>query len=371
MGAAAVPTGACDRLRRMPARWEFIVGADYGFYFMEINLPALQVAPGHRVRHRPRPRRMAAARRRWRKALPAGAGRIIAQRGMPSKYAAMRRTRMPGSCRIGHRQAGCACAVRHVRLDGVVEGDTVTIFYDPMIAKLIVGRDRHAPSPACAMRWPIARSLARSRTSPSSSGLVQHPAVVEWHHTGYLDRHLDEFLAPPPAGLPPLVRCDHPPAGAERPGPASPPPLTATRHRRAVADGWRLSHGQRINSGANGTQAHANCSPMARRTRSTRRRRPHRGARRADRADGALSIAFGRMRVVSAGRRAPVPPMSWWTMHGNGVWRYVRVPAYRPADAGRRGPAIACSPDAGAIVVIRHRPRPCRHQGVVLVMEER
>ena len=57
------------------------------------------------------------------------------------------------------RQARSACACRpsdaHVRIDsGVVEGDTVTIFYDPMIAKLIVwDRDRaqRARAPArCA-----------------------------------------------------------------------------------------------------------------------------------------------------------------------------------------------------------------------------
>ena len=85
----------------------------------------------------------------------------------------------------------------HVRLDGgVVEGDTVTIFYDPMIAKLIV--------------WDVNRvqALRRLRDALAASEiigpksnigflerLVRHPAVVEGRiDTGYLDRHLDEFL---------------------------------------------------------------------------------------------------------------------------------------------------------------------------------
>ena len=84
-----------------------------------------------------------------------------------------------------------------VRIDsGVVEGDTVTIFYDPMIAKLIVyGVDR-------------ARALARLREAlaaceiegPKSNiafleRLSRHPAIVQGSiDTGYLDRHLDEFI---------------------------------------------------------------------------------------------------------------------------------------------------------------------------------
>ncbi|HET7610735.1 MAG TPA: acetyl/propionyl/methylcrotonyl-CoA carboxylase subunit alpha [Rhodanobacteraceae bacterium] len=86
----------------------------------------------------------------------------------------------------------------HVRLDGgVVEGDTVTIFYDPMIAKLVV--------------WDVDRASALQRmrealadceiTGPKTNvafleRLVRHPAVVEGRiDTGYLDRHLDEFIA--------------------------------------------------------------------------------------------------------------------------------------------------------------------------------
>ncbi|HLI16682.1 MAG TPA: acetyl/propionyl/methylcrotonyl-CoA carboxylase subunit alpha [Rhodanobacteraceae bacterium] len=86
----------------------------------------------------------------------------------------------------------------HVRLDGgVVEGDTVTIFYDPMIAKLIVW-DADRPSALQRMREALA---ACEIVGPKSNvafleRLVRHPTVIEHRiDTGYLDRHLDEFIA--------------------------------------------------------------------------------------------------------------------------------------------------------------------------------
>jgi 3-methylcrotonyl-CoA carboxylase alpha subunit len=85
----------------------------------------------------------------------------------------------------------------HVRIDaGVIEGDTVTIFYDPMIAKLIVfDADR-----AQALQR-LREALAASEIIGPKSNigflerLARHPAVVEGRiDTGYLDRHLAEFL---------------------------------------------------------------------------------------------------------------------------------------------------------------------------------
>lgn len=84
-----------------------------------------------------------------------------------------------------------------VRVDaGVTQGDTVTIFYDPMIAKLIV----HAPDRASALAK-LDDALWRTHIHGTSdniaflSRLIHHPAVVQGRiDTGYLDRHLDEFL---------------------------------------------------------------------------------------------------------------------------------------------------------------------------------
>jgi 3-methylcrotonyl-CoA carboxylase alpha subunit len=140
----------------------------------------------------------------------------------------------------------------HIRIDsGVVEGDTVTIFYDPMIAKLIA--------------WDSTRELALVRmrealaacdiVGPKSNvefleNLVRHPAVVSGRiDTGYLDRHLDEFLRKSSAGdarallaaaTAWLLHEEH--AGAEAARGSGDP-----HSPWAKVDGWRLAHpGRRI-----------------------------------------------------------------------------------------------------------------------------
>ena len=86
---------------------------------------------------------------------------------------------------------------RHTRIDaGVVEGDAVTIFYDPMIAKLIVW-DRTRDEALQRMRDALAQCdiVGLKSNIGFLERLVRHPAVVDGTiDTGYLDRHLDEFL---------------------------------------------------------------------------------------------------------------------------------------------------------------------------------
>ena len=85
----------------------------------------------------------------------------------------------------------------HVRLDGgVIEGDAVTIFYDPMIAKLIVFDENRTQA-----LQRLREALAASEIAGPKSNigflerLARHPAVVEGRiDTGYLDHHLEEFL---------------------------------------------------------------------------------------------------------------------------------------------------------------------------------
>jgi 3-methylcrotonyl-CoA carboxylase alpha subunit len=85
----------------------------------------------------------------------------------------------------------------HVRIDaGVVEGDTVTIFYDPMIAKMIVW-DRTRADALQRMREALAQCdiVGLKSNIEFLERLVRHPSVIEGRiDTGYLDRHLDEFL---------------------------------------------------------------------------------------------------------------------------------------------------------------------------------
>ena len=97
-------------------------------------------ASGHRDDHRTRPGRMAAARR-GRRAAAADAGAAARSAATRSRRASTPRIRTAASCR---RPAGSCTSRRppeslHVRVDtGVEQGDEITPYYDPMIAKLIV-----------------------------------------------------------------------------------------------------------------------------------------------------------------------------------------------------------------------------------------
>jgi 3-methylcrotonyl-CoA carboxylase alpha subunit len=140
----------------------------------------------------------------------------------------------------------------HVRIDaGVVEGDTVTIFYDPMIAKLIV-HDASREAALVRMREALA---ACDVVGPKSNiafleRLVRHPAVVEGRiDTGYLDRHLDEFIDPPSTPDTGALQAAaiawllHEEAAVRVAAAASTDPFSPW----AAADGWRLGHhGKRL-----------------------------------------------------------------------------------------------------------------------------
>src|SRR3546814_4588478 len=70
---------------------------------------------------------------------------------------------------------------RHVRIDsGVVEGDTVTIFYDPMIAKLVVW-DEDRPRALARLREALAQCGIEGPKSNIAflERLVRHPVVVD------------------------------------------------------------------------------------------------------------------------------------------------------------------------------------------------
>jgi len=85
----------------------------------------------------------------------------------------------------------------HVRIDGgVIEGDTVTIFYDPMIAKLIV-YDTNRTQALQRLREALADSeiIGPKSNIGFLERLVRHPAIAgATIDTGYLDRHLEEFV---------------------------------------------------------------------------------------------------------------------------------------------------------------------------------
>ena len=179
---------------------EFIVGQDGDFYFMEINTrlqvehPVTEMVLGLDLVELQL--RVAAG-----EALPAS---LIRNKSIPQNGHAIElrlyaedpeQGFLPGSGRL--ETLRLPMPSRHIRIDsGVVEGDTVTIFYDPMIAKLIVW-DESRDAALVRMREALA---ACAVVGPKSNvdfleRLVRHPAVVQGTiDTGYLDRHLDEFV---------------------------------------------------------------------------------------------------------------------------------------------------------------------------------
>ena len=254
MGDAAVAAGrALDYVNAGTV--EFIVGAQGDFYFMEINtrlqvehpvtemvlhldlvelqlrVTAGEVLPGSLIRN---------------KSVPADGHAIELRLYAEDPQAGF----LPGSGKLQRLQLPEANT--HVRIDnGVVEGDTVTIFYDPMIAKLIVW-DRTRADALTRMREALTQCEI---VGPKSNiefleRLVRHPAVIEGRiDTGYLDRHLEEFL---PGGEPP-ARDDLFAAATtvllseEQVGRADARATSDPQSPWNLVDAWRLGHaGKRI-----------------------------------------------------------------------------------------------------------------------------
>jgi 3-methylcrotonyl-CoA carboxylase alpha subunit len=176
---------------------EFIVGQDGTFFFMEMNT-RLQ------VEHPVTEETLGLDLVEWQLRIAAGEALPLQQEQVHVRGHAIEvrlyaedpdQNFLPGSGKL--RTLKLPAPSRHVRLDGgVIEGDTVTIFYDPMIAKLIV-YDADRTQALQRLREALAEC---DIVGPKSNiafleRLVRHPVVVEGRiDTGYLDRHLDEFL---------------------------------------------------------------------------------------------------------------------------------------------------------------------------------
>jgi 3-methylcrotonyl-CoA carboxylase alpha subunit len=385
MGAAAVQAGHAIDYQNA-GTVEFIVGQDGKFYFMEINTrlqvehPVTEFVTGLDLVEWQL--RIAADER-----LPK-AQHDIAQRGHAIEvrlYAEDPEAGfLPGSGRLTRLRLPAADA--HVRIDGgVVEGDTVTIFYDPMIAKLIVWDDDRPRALArlrdalsqCAIEGPKSNVAFLER-------LIRHPSVVDATiDTGTLDRDLDAFMPQPAtasrardarmAAATALLLIEETQtrtAAADSSDPTSP---------WAVADGWRLGHaGHRRLVIDDGSERH---TVIAHGTT---------GDYRFEDADGTVEVQGARLadgmlfaRFDGRGRRLRAD------VHGASVdgasdafarvdvhdgerrWRFARVPAYQPASeqAGAAGDRVL-APMPGRIVLIKIQVGDPVEQGQdVLVME--
>ncbi|HEY6942238.1 acetyl/propionyl/methylcrotonyl-CoA carboxylase subunit alpha [Dokdonella sp.] len=248
----------------------------------------------------------------------------------------------------------------HVRIDsGVVEGDAVTIFYDPMIAKLVTW-DATREAALVRMREALAACVVAGPKSNVEflERLVRHPAVVEGRiDTGYLDRHLDEFLAPPAdadAVAPGLFAAAvawllHEEVAAPRRALATADPHSPW----AQADGWRLGHpgrrivalldrGTRVEIGAHGARGHYALQAGG----------VHCSVERASLRDGVLSASFDgvvqRWHAVLDDERV--------TVHdGQHRRSWTHAPAYAYAAAAATSGDRVVAPMPGRVVVVKAR----------------
>ncbi|ALN57301.1 methylcrotonoyl-CoA carboxylase subunit alpha [Lysobacter enzymogenes] len=363
MGAAAVQAGhAIDYVNAGTV--EFIVGQDGGFYFMEINTrlqvehPVTELVTGLDLVE-------------WQLRVAAGeplplAQDAIVQRGHAIEvrlYAEDPEAGfLPGSGRLERLRLPAADA--HVRLDsGVIEGDTVTIFYDPMIAKLIVS-DADRPRALARLRAALADSEIAGPKSNIEflERLARHPAVVEGTiDTGYLDRHLDEFM--------PAAQADEAGDADLLAGAAVAELLAQERRTRAdaaasndptspwaVADGWRLGHGgrrslaflrrdQRLELSAQGSAGDYRIDGIAAATVEVR------GARLAgDELSLRIDGRARRLRALGDGARVVVHD-------GERRLRLDAVPVYRHESSAAVGSGNSVNaPMPGRVVVVKAAP---------------
>ena len=225
---------------------EFIVDPDGNFYFMEINTrlqvehPVTEMTTGLDLVE-------------WQLRVAAGEPLPLTQTDVPRLGHAIEVRLyaedpeagfLPGSGTLDRLALPAPSA--HVRIDsGVVEGDTVTIFYDPMIAKLIV-HDADRPRALARLREALAQCTIDGPKSNIAflERLFRHPSIVEARiDTGYLDRHLEEFMPAHEVGEAPLAAA----AVAELLLQEQASRADAARSNDstspwAIADGWRLGH---------------------------------------------------------------------------------------------------------------------------------
>lgn len=370
MGAAAVAAArAVDYVGAGTV--EFIVGQDGEFFFMEMNT-RLQ------VEHPVTEETLGLDLVEWQLRVAAGEPLPLVQDQVVARGHAIEvrlyaedpeANFLPGSGKL--QTLTLPAPSRHVRLDGgVVAGDTVTIFYDPMIAKLIIyGDDR-----ADALER-LRDALAHSEiVGPKSNiafleRLVRHPVVVEGRiDTGYLDRHLDEFLAGTTkagdterfAAAVAMLMADE----AEHRNTASDP-----HSPWGGADAWRLGHpGKRVVALVEGEtrheiDAHGHGGHYV--LRQGEAATTVAGARVSD---GALSARFDdharRIPLAASGPRVRVHDAE------GRRWAFERAPAFAWAGAAGDGARHVVAPMPGRIVLVRAAAGDTVEEGQELLVME-
>ncbi|MEO6519271.1 MAG: biotin/lipoyl-containing protein, partial [Pseudoxanthomonas sp.] len=338
---------------------EFIVDQAGAFYFMEINTrlqvehPVTEMTTGLDLVE-------------WQLRIAAGDVLPITQQQVPQHGHAIEVRLyaedpeagfLPGSgtLEILRLPAGST----QVRVDsGVVEGDQISIFYDPMIAKLIVW-DQDRVMALARLREALAHCEI---VGPKSNiafleRLVRHPAIVDASiDTGYLDRHLEEFMpaAEVDAGLL-LAAATATLLMQEADACAHAAVSNDIYSPWAIADGWRLGHDGRrllaflhrgealdlVAHGANGDYMIEGAQAVV----------SIRGARMAG---GQLSL---RMDSQARSFQVRADPRKVTVHDGERRLELIPVSAYRPQHASAAGnDSRIVAPMPGRVVVVKAKP---------------
>jgi 3-methylcrotonyl-CoA carboxylase alpha subunit len=140
---------------------------------------------------------------------------------------------------------------------GVDDGDTVSVYYDPMIAKVIAtGADRSGAVAALASHLSRTAVFGPATNLKLLRRLAGHPAFVAGEvDTGFIDRNLDELVAPGPepsdAALLAVASCA----------------MAARQAAATAASPWSLTDGWQANGQAGATFGLAGGGPVRFRAR--------------------------------------------------------------------------------------------------------
>ncbi|UGB46643.1 acetyl/propionyl/methylcrotonyl-CoA carboxylase subunit alpha [Frateuria edaphi] len=350
---------------------EFIVGADGEFFFMEMNT-RLQ------VEHPVTEETLGLDLVEWQLRVAAGQPLPLRQEQVKAHGHAIEvrlyaedpeQNFLPGSGKL--LRLRLPSPSKHVRIDGgVVEGDTVTIFYDPMIAKLIVW-DADRPQALERLRQALAQCEI---VGPKSNiafleRLARHPSVVEGRiDTGYLDRHLDEFLqgeAPPAdrvlfAAATAALLQEERSVSSNAADPHSP---------WASADAWRIGHaGKRVVA----LSLHEQRYEIA--------AHGHGGDYRLEHGEAACDVHGARLEADAlsarfdgeAQRLGALVDDSRVLLHdaAGRRYRFVRAPAFAWASTESAGGNQIVAPMPGRIVLVKAKPGDSVEEGQELLVME-
>ncbi len=370
MGAAAV--AAARAVNYVGAGTvEFIVGQAGDFHFMEMNTRLQVEHPVTELTHD-------IDLVEWQLRIADGEPLPMTQEQVVSRGHAIEvriyaedpeRNFLPGSGKLQALRLPPTSA--HLRLDGgVVEGDTVTIFYDPMIAKMIVW-DANRVQALQRMRNALAQCEIDGPKSNVAflERLVRHPAVVEARiDSGYLDRHLDEFVT---GADEPDERSLFVAATAVLLHDETQPRVAASDPHSpwAASDAWRIGrNGKRVLALARG-EARFEIEAWGHAGRyALNLGEAHCEVQGALLGEGVLNARFD----GEAERRPLLVDDQRVSLHDTGGqrWRLERVPAYAWHAEDTAGGNQVLAPMPGRIVVVKAKPGDTVEQGQdLLVME--